>query len=95
VKPEIYAAALSSKQRSILYKEFSLAIYPDINDDLIFVEHKLNQWQPASMYKDKKIIRKMFLKLCKKYEVDVNDGLIEQCSKPEQFLKEMYKKWEH
>lgn len=95
VKPEIYAAALSSKQRSIMYKEFSLAIYPDIKDDLIFVEHKLNQWQPASMYKDKEIIRKMFLKLCKKYEADVDRGLIEQCSKPEQFLKEIYKKWEH
>ncbi|MEI8625698.1 sulfatase-like hydrolase/transferase [Pseudoalteromonas sp. B137] len=94
VKPSIYNAAIAAKQRSIIYKKFSLAIYPDIKDDLIFVELETNEWQPASMYKDRELVDEMFHILCRKYEKDINKGLIEQCNNPNKYLESIYEKWE-
>lgn len=93
VKPDIYNEAIKSKQRSIIRNKFSLSTFPDMEDDLIFTNLETNQWQPASMVDDKKLVRDMFYALCTHYKKDELNNLFEKCSQPDEFLIKIYQKW--
>ncbi|QBF83250.1 DUF229 domain-containing protein [Shewanella maritima] len=93
IKPEIFDSSIAAKQRSIIKGNYQLAAFPDMEDELIFVDLETNYWQPASTVKDKVKIRTLFFALCDFYETDVSSGLFESCQEPEIFLERIYDKW--
>ena len=64
-----------------------------MSDELILVDRDNYTWQPASTYEDKTVVANLFHILCSHFKLDVESGLFSQCEEPNQFLDNIYQKW--
>ncbi|MBB1362329.1 sulfatase-like hydrolase/transferase [Shewanella sp. SR44-4] len=95
VKEAIYNESIAAKQRAIIIDEELLATFPDMQDEMIYVNLSSNTWQPASTVDNHQKIANMFKQLCSQYIKDVNKGLFQQCNNADMFLESIYIKWQH
>lgn len=95
VKEAIYNKSIAAKQRAIIISDRMLATFPDMDDEMIYVNLKSNRWQPASTVEDRDKIKNMFFQLCNQYSKDTQKGAFAYCVEPQKFLDSIYLKWQH
>ncbi|WP_025820705.1 sulfatase-like hydrolase/transferase [Shewanella marina] len=93
IKKNLYKELIKGKQRAVINNELLLATFPDMSDELILVDRDNYTWQPASTYEDKTVVANLFHILCSHFKLDVESGLFSQCEEPNQFLDNIYQKW--
>ncbi|MFT5707327.1 MAG: arylsulfatase A-like enzyme [Oceanospirillaceae bacterium] len=79
MKPDLYKQLISSKQRSVYYKSWTLTIIADY-DEVVLVDSKHKQWFNLSSYDGEAPWNKMLVSLCNHYKEDEGFDKMGKCS---------------
>ncbi|MBU2708667.1 sulfatase-like hydrolase/transferase [Zooshikella marina] len=83
IKPQVIDQAIAAKQRGVIYKDWLLALFPDMTDNMIIVNRKTKTWWPLTHYKEEKMApwREMLDALCTHYKDDTGFDKYQLCQK--------------
>ncbi|WP_051311596.1 sulfatase-like hydrolase/transferase [Zooshikella ganghwensis] len=83
IKPELINETIAAKQRGVIHKDWLLAMFPDMTDNMIIVNRKAKTWWPLTHYKEEKMApwREMLSALCTHYKNDAGFDKYQLCQK--------------